>query len=75
VAARYSQQNPFVGTPAQRFVIESQFADDGERLSKAEAVRHALDAHYGLVDGHLSEGDERTEAFHAWARRKGIVLE
>lgn len=64
---RYTEQMPFVGTPAQRWVLEAGATD----RSIAAAVRRAINDHFGLVDETIPEDDERYPAFSEWVGAKG----
>lgn len=53
VEAKLTEQMPFVGTKTQAEVIGKEASRRG--ISKAQVVREAIDAQYGLVGGERPE--------------------
>lgn len=68
VSQRLVRPMNFVGTDAQRYLVETDA--DRLRVSLGEIVRAAIDRAYDLVDGEFRDDDSRIDEFTLWLVRK-----
>jgi len=63
-AARLVHPISLVGTSTQKHMIENEAA--ASRVSMGDVVRLAIDEHFGLVDGEVTNGGVHEPRGHVW---------
>lgn len=70
IIARHTQQMPFVGTGAQKWLIVTE--SERDRISQAEVIRRALNAYFELTHDEFPPGDKRRTEFEAAGGESGL---